>query len=167
MAKETVNQRIIRIANSYVGQKEKIRNSGFKNSWFDKLMRAVGFYTGAAWCGFLVKLVYNEAGVDTSLLSGSVRKTMLNATAAKNWHTKPVKGCIAIFLTHKNGIPKKTGHMGIVDFSFDGYLFTIEGNTSEKGSREGTTVLDKHREIDWDTQNGLRLMGFIYPVEVK
>ena len=86
---------IIEVAKSYIGQEEKIRNSGFKNGWFEKLMRSVGFYTGAPWCAFFVKLVWKESGVDHSLISGSVYDTMMNATKAGNWHVKPVDGALA------------------------------------------------------------------------
>lgn len=166
---EIMKNKIVEIAESYIGQEEKIKNSGFKNSWFEKLMRGVGFYTGAPWCAFFAKLVWKEAGVDHSLISGSVRQTMLNATKAGNWHTYPVEGAIVVWMTFKNGKPKRTGHVGILVgpqqlMVTNSFIYkTIEGNTNKSGSREGTDVLLKVRATNWTETDGLRLMGFIHP----
>lgn len=157
--------KIVEIAKSYIGQEEKIKNSGFKNGWFEKLMRSVGFYTGAPWCAFFAKLVWKESGVDHSLISGSVYDTMMNATKAGNWHVKPVDGALAVWILHRNNVATKKGHIGVVCESKGKMLYMVEGNTSLEGSREGTHVLDKYRLIDWTNPNGLRLMGFIYPIQ--
>jgi hypothetical protein len=156
---------IIEIAESYIGQEEKIRNSGFKNGWFERLMRGVGFYTGAPWCAFFAKLVWKQAGVDHSLINGSVRQTMLNATKAGNWRTYPVEGAVAIWITFKNGKPKKTGHVGVVTNTSNASFYTIDGNTSKNGSREGIVVMGKWKYLNWTENNGLRLMGFIHPIK--
>lgn len=163
-----MKNKIVEIAESYIGQEEKIRNSGFKNGWFERLMRGVGFYTGAPWCAFFAKLVWKEAGVDHSLISGSVRQTMLRATKEGNWHTYPVEGAIVVWITFKNGKPKRTGHMGIVYSTFTSWtevydFITVEGNTNKNGSRQGTCVEYKNRSTDWNNPNGLRLLGFIHP----
>lgn len=156
---------ITEVARSYIGQEEKIKNSGFKNGWFEKLMRAVGFYTGAPWCAFFVKLVWKESGVDHSLISGSVYKTMMNATKAGNWHEKPIDGCLAVWILFKDGKSTKNGHIGVFSYSETKWFKTIEGNTSKKGSREGTIVDENIRAYDWTNPNGLRLIGFIHPNE--
>lgn len=159
--------KIVQIAESYIGQEEKINNSGFKNGWFERLMRSVGFYTGAPWCAFFAKLVWKEAGIDNRLISGSARQTMLNATKSGNWHTHAVEGAIAIWIMFENGKPKRNGHMGIVSLthSYIDYFETIEGNTSKKGSIEGTVVGRNDRRYNWSDKDGLRLMGFIHPVK--
>jgi len=154
---------IIEVAKSFIGQEEKIKNSGFKNGWFEKLMRSVGFYTGAPWCAFFAKLVWKGSGVDHSLISGSVYRTMMNATKAGNWHVSPVSGCIVVWIRFKNGKPLKKGHVGVYITKTNNQILTIEGNTNEDGSSEGTDVLAKNRRIDWTNKNGLRLMGFIHP----
>ena len=154
---------IIEVAKSYIGQEEKIKNSGFKNGWFEKLMRAVGFYTRAPWCAFFAKLVWKESGVDHSLISGSVYDTMMNATKAGNWHVKPVDGALAVWILFKNGKPTKNGHIGVVVYSGVEVFKTVDGNTSKKGSREGEIVGEKIHLFNWTNPNGLRLMGFIHP----
>ena len=155
---------IIEVAKSYIGQEEKIRNSGFKNGWFEKLMRSVGFYTGAPWCGFTAKLIWKESGVDHSLISGSVYKTMMNATKAGNWHVKPVNGALAVWILFKNGKSNKKGHIGVITNYDSNFFNSVEGNTSKQGSREGTIVDMNMRTYNWTNPNGLRLMGFIYPI---
>ena len=154
---------IIEVAKSFIGQEEKIKNSGFKNGWFEKLMRAVGFYTGAPWCAFFAKLVWKESGVDHSLISGSVYDTMMNATKAGNWHTEPVEGALGVWILVKFRKPTKNGHIGIVVKIGNKYFETIEGNTSKEGSREGTIVDKNNHVYNWTNPNGLRLMGFIHP----
>jgi len=56
-----IRERIITIALSYVGQLEKYDNIGWKDSNFQLKMEGIGWYDGAAWCGFFQKLVWTEA----------------------------------------------------------------------------------------------------------
>lgn len=161
-------KKIIEVAESYLGQNEKPGNAGFINKDFDKKMRAVGFYTGAPWCGFFAMLCWKEAGQDISILSPSSYKLIDKATKAKNWNVKPVTGAVVVWAIFKNGQRQPKGHIGIVtDVNEDGVNYTtIEGNTTDKGGREGITVAKRFRHLTpdkWETKDGLRLMGFIYP----
>lgn len=160
--------KIKEIALKYVGQKEISGNRGFIEKVFDQKMRSVGFYTGAAWCGFFAKLVWHEAQQDTSLLSASSRQLIAKATKAGNWHSEPREGAVVVWATFKNGKRQTTGHIGIVTDVKGSKYSTVEGNTTDKGGREGIMVAIRHREIRpdvWRTENGLRLMGFVYPNE--
>ena len=74
-------ERIIGIAKGYLGQKEVPGNKGFQDKDFEKKMRQVGFYTGAPWCAFFVKLVYGEAYYDVKFLHQAVAST----TQAAHW----------------------------------------------------------------------------------
>jgi hypothetical protein len=159
--------KITKIATSYLGQKEKKGNSGFLNADFEKKMRAkeIGFYTGAPWCLFFVRLVWNEAGQGISRISASSYQTMMNATKDKNWHAIPKVGSIAIFRMFKNGKPTKQGHGCIVTDVSHGKYTTIDGNTSDKNGRDGIMVAIRNRHLNadsWTKNNGLRLMGFVY-----
>lgn len=161
-------EEITRIAKSYLGQDEKPGNAGFIDPVFDKKMRAAGFYTGAPWCGFFALLVWKEAGENTALLSPSSYQIIQKASKAGNWHAKPVPGAVVVWATFKNGKRQKTGHIGIVtDVDENGINYaTVEGNTTDKGGREGVTVAVRFRQLTpdkWETNNGLRLMGFMYP----
>ncbi len=157
---------ISEVALSYVGQREISGNKGFENKDFDKKMRSIGFYTGAPWCGFFALLVWSEANQNTSVLSASSKTLIDKATKAKNWHTVPVPGCVVVWATFKNGKRQKTGHIGIVTDVNESKYNTVEGNTTDKGGREGIMVAIRNRELRdevWKNKNGLRLMGFVYP----
>ena len=157
---------IAETARKYIGQREIKGNMGFLEKDFDTKMRSVGFYNGAPWCGFFALLVWHEAGQNTKLLSSSSKRIIEKATAAKNWHNEPKEGAIVVWATFKGGKRQSTGHIGVVvSVDFDKYT-TIEGNTTEKGGRDGVVVAERHRVLSkeaWLTANGLRLMGFVYP----
>ena len=157
------------IAKSYLGQKEISVNKGFVNKEFDKKMRSIGFYTGAPWCGFFPLLVYSEAKQSVKLLSASSKRIIEKATAAGNWHAEPVEGAVVVWASFKNGKRLSTGHIGIVTEVKDAVNYTtVEGNTTDKGGREGIMVALRNRHLTkdkWTVDNGLRLMGFVYPEE--
>lgn len=159
---------IVTIAKSYIGQKEISGNKGFINKDFEKKMKDVGFYTGAPWCGFFAMLVWKEAGQSLTLLSSASRLIIDRATKAGNWNSAPVPGAVIVWASFKNGKRLTTGHIGIVtDVHNNGIDYsTVEGNTTDKGGREGIMVAIRHRHLTddkWTTKNGLRLMGFVYP----
>ena len=156
------------IAKSYIGQREISGNKGFVDKDFDKKMRGAGFYTGAPWCGFFAMLVWKEAKQDLKLLSASSKTLIEKATKAGNWHSKPIEGAVVVWATFKNGKRQSTGHIGIVtDVDSNGINYsTVEGNTTDKGGREGIMVSVRNRHLTpdkWTVDNGLRLMGFVYP----
>jgi hypothetical protein len=157
---------IKQISESYIGQKEKRGNMGFIDEAFEKKMRGVGFYDGAPWCGFFAMLVWKEAGQDISLLSASSRRIIEKATKARNWHSEPKEGAVVVWATFRSGKRQTTGHIGVVT-NIDGMTYTtVEGNTTERGGRDGVIVAQRHRVLSkeaWKTTNGLRLMGFCYP----
>jgi hypothetical protein len=156
------------IADKYLGQKEITPNWGFLDKIFDAKMRSVGFYNGAPWCMFFCKLVWQEAGLNVKMISGSSKQTMINATKNENWHTTPVVGSIVIFRLFNAGKPTNLGHGAIVtEITEDGYI-TVDGNTSDKNGREGIMVAIRKRHLNqdsWRKKNGLRLMGFIHPLK--
>lgn len=168
-------ERIIGIAQGYIGQKEIAGNKGFQDESFEKKMRQVGFYTGAPWCAFFVKLVYGEAYYDVKFLHQAVAKyNSGSALGTLKAHEEagvfpigeePKPGAIVIWREGKG----TNGHAGIV-VSVDAdnnTMTTIEGNTNDDGSREGYEVAEKHRVIKHDFQaNGLNVEGYIYPFEI-
>lgn len=158
--------KIITIARSYLGQKETANNSGFVDKSFLKKMQAVGWYKGAAWCLFFCRLVWKEAGIDISLIHPSAYKTWLEADKAGNWHTDPVEGAIAVFRMFKNGVATDKGHGCVVVEVGVGSYVTVDGNTTDKGGREGIMTAERIRSLNadsWTKKDGLRLMGFIHP----
>lgn len=184
--------KIVEIARSYIGQEEISGNKGFIDKAFDKEMRNIGFYTGAAWCGFFCMLSWLKAKEPihvtdkrkqvSRIVTSSAVRSMKQASMAGRFELYPVPGAVAVWRTFKNNKPQSTGHMAIVDEDFeikkwhedkendlripvDGYFKTIEGNTNADGGREGKEVAEKSRSFSWTRADGLRLMGFIHPVE--
>ena len=59
-----INHRKKRIANVsklYMGVEETGNNQGFNNAVFEKMMREVGWTSGAQWCSFFAKMVVANA----------------------------------------------------------------------------------------------------------
>lgn len=163
--------KIIVSAKSYLGQEEIQPNLGFKDSILDSKMRKQGFYRGASWCGFFIKVVMNDVYEYTEywkqlshLLSASTHEMWINFTNSKY-----------IFFTSK--IPKigsiviwqegdgTNGHTGIVtSVSDDGNHFTsIEGNSNNDGSINGYMVAENKHTLGLPHNiHGLNILGFIY-----
>ena len=158
-------QNIADIAKSYIGQREVSPNLTFKDEKFAEKMRKVGFYKGTPWCLFFARLVWNEAGQNISKISSSSYVTT-KKNDPENWHTTPIIGAIAIFWTYKNNKYQGNGHGAVVVDVIDSENYTtVDGNTTDKGGREGVMVAVRNRHLNKDswTKDGLRLMGFVYP----
>lgn len=167
-------ERIVEIARSYIGQEETPNNSGFKNTWFEKLMVSVGWKKGQPWCAYFGFLVWYDAFLDFDLVgaklilkyaNGGSLNTYQNFLKSKEFHVQPTPtaGALVIF-REGNGT---SGHEGIVTtFDSTGFNF-ISGNTSKAGSREGTSVLEKYRKLNLPfNAKGLNLVGFVNPIRI-
>jgi len=165
------SEEIVKIAKKYIGQTETQNNSGFNDKLFEQRMKDTGWIKGASWCSFFCELVWKEAYVGTpifneieKLFSGSATATFKNFDLAKSsgWETgqTPKPGALAVWRLG-NGWQ---GHIGIVIDVHQGKFSTIEGNTNDKGGREGYIVANKMRVLGGKYQpNGLNLIGFVYP----
>ncbi len=164
--------RTVRFAKKFIGEDEISGNMGFVNPEFDALMREFGdFRDSQAWCMSFAKMIwikkfgrrYKE--ILDKLITPSTQTTWQNFENDKSGKfetsDKAKKGAIAIWQNYKNGTPNWTGHAAIVQKVDNGTFETIEGNTNDKGGREGYTVAEKERKYSWDNNNGLRLKGFI------
>ncbi len=164
-------RKAVREALEHEGVTETANNSGFQDKAFQKMMSDVGWRSGDQWCMYFAKMVWvnaykKDAEMLGKLLSGSsqgsyeaaVKDGGKNVTVEKD----PKPGDIVIFQRYSGGKPQYKGHAGIVfRVHGDKGFTTIEGNTNEEGSSEGTIVSKKERTFNWDTTNGLRLRGFI------
>lgn len=167
--------RTVLYAKRWIGEREIAGNMGFENEKFDRLMRQYGdFRDTQAWCASFVKMVWMmkmgkkyEALLD-QLITPSTQQTWQNFENDQSglftigFDAK--KGAIVIWQKYINGKPTWQGHTGIVKKVIDkkDKFITIEGNTSEKGGREGVEVAEKERSYNYNVNNGLRLKGFIY-----
>lgn len=158
---------IIDNALSYVGQTEKPGNSGFTDPAFEKEMKEEGWQYGWAWCSIFTKVVFKnvligKAKILNKLFSPSAVQTFHNfKSAGYAVFDKPVAGALVVWQHQKNGQPQWTGHAGICVDVIDDTLFrSVEGNTNDKGGREGYIVALKKRQVKKVT-NGLQILGFI------
>lgn len=162
--------KVVEIAQKYIGQKETINNSGFKDSDFEDRMEKCGWKPGQAWCAYFAELVWKEAYPDKQdldkLFSGGAVATYTNFAKDSDYIVDkiPEPGAVVIWQYYRNSVPQWTGHAGIV-ISSDGLnIYTVEGNTNAQGGREGIEVAQKFRSLDFvPKQHGLVLKGFIKP----
>lgn len=161
---------IARIAQKYIGQTEKPGNAGFTDVSFEIRMKEVGFSKGQSWCSYFCELVWKEAyeGHEIAdkldkLFSGSATATFRQFDVDKTFPTGvlPKVGALAVW-RYGNGWQ---GHIGIVSSLHNDQFKCIEGNTNDKGGREGYIVAERIRkEKEPFKPNGLNLIGFVYPV---
>lgn len=168
----SINEKIVQVAVSFIGQTEISGNKGFKDKDFENRMRDVGWDTGLAWCSFFAEMCWVNAYAQNDevkkrlaqLFSGSATTTYKNFDLNKIFKTStdtPVVGAVAIY-RHGNGWQ---GHAAIVEKILDNATQNIEGNTNAAGGREGIEVARKVRPIKAEYKpNGLNLVGFIHPL---
>lgn len=171
----TLTEKIVKVAKSYVGQKEKPNNSGFVDPLFEQKQKARGWLHGQAWCAYTAELIWYDAFTEldacavpliNKYFSGSTLQTFKNFKASPEFAVRavPKLGAVAIW---QHG-SSTAGHAGIVTFFTETTFKSVEGNTSEKGSREGTIVLENYHEIVKPyTSKGLNLLGFVHPIRIK
>lgn len=167
MSPTEISQRIIDIATSYVGIREKGKNAGFDNENFETLIRGVGWIPGQAWCAYFAKVVWLQAYEGSeihsqlkTILNGGVIQTYRNAKGSPLIviNDKPVLGGLICFETSAG-----KGHIGINVLVRDEFrIKNIEGNTNAVGSREGDAVLYRPRSLDVNTKKW-RYLGCIHP----
>lgn len=170
----TTGEKIALTANSLVGQTEVKGNLGFHDEQFQKMMESVGWKRGEAWCAYFAELVWKLVNVHDpkinqelgELFSGSTVQTWKNFGRSPWWKTTAKKasiGSVVIWQKYKDGEPQWSGHAGIVTEVGEHKFTSIEGNTNDKGGREGYIVAKKSRIYNVLTNNGLRVLGFIHP----
>jgi hypothetical protein len=176
-----IRKKILESAKRYVEQKEIKGNQGFIDKHFEAKMEAVGFEKGQAWCSYFAELVwcegyggYNSVGVMElqKLFSANAVMTYNRLVSAGYEASQtPEPGDLVVFQSYKQGVPRKVGiwdmgHIGIVSEVNEKTFKAIEGNTNSKGGREGIEVAEKTRRYNFDSNTGLRLIGFIKPKEI-
>jgi hypothetical protein len=153
-------------ARSQIGQSEKPPGSN-GGGMVKQYLGAVGLDEGFPWCAAFLYWCFREvegegtrcvrtAGVlDHWARAGQQGVRRIGFQQARENPSLIKPGMIFIMDTGPAG---GAGHTGIVDRIEGGTLVTIEGNTNEAGSREGTAVLRKTtRRVSSDSIN----KGFI------
>ena len=174
-----IGDKIIDLANKYVGKKELKGNSGFEDKKFEEDMITMGWEYGWAWCAVFCELVWRLSyAKENAIIEEEVAKAFSPSAVQtlKNLgrtdfviSTTPVKGAVAIWQKYKNGTEHWSGHAAIVekvDTSKEHpILYTIDGNSNDAGQREGIKVVKKARPLSFQIKDGLVLKGFIHPKE--
>lgn len=159
--------RVIQIAKSYLGEKEKSGNQGFVNASIEKKMIADGWKNGEPWCCYAMEMIYEDAYPEYEkefdrLFSGHCITTLKNFKAAGYIiSSKPVLGSLMVMQQFKNNVSTTNGHIGLVcEILLDDKWKSIEGNTNSNGSREGDSFQEKTRSPFY-LRTGKRVIGFI------
>lgn len=140
----TLSQKTIEIAIAQIGVEEipKYTNSGPEVEIY---LRSVGLTKGYSWCMAFVYWCVQNASLQTKF-KNPLKKTggVLDQYNSRPLliHSIPQEGDIFIL-----DLGKGLGHTGIVEKIVGNIIHTIEGNTNDRGSREGYMVCRRKREI--------------------
>ena len=154
------NEKVIEIAKKYVGVTEYPPNSNnvvFNTSFYGR--EVSGNYP---WCCAFIWYIHNEAGVDIKKTASCAELGAWFKNNGKFKTSAPKVGDIVFFKF--SGSSRWTNHVGIVVEVGNGYIKTIEGNTSsdEKGSQSnGGMVAERKRKLN-STIVGF---GYFEPIE--
>lgn len=170
------------IAIGYIGKTETPNNSGFVDKVFQKKMEEVGWVKSYAWCCYFSELCVKEwailigrkdiVALLPKLFSGSATATYKNCELYAQQNPNgpirvsktPVPNSVAIY---RHGIGWQ-GHAAVTINSAKAadkntYTKNVEGNTNDKGGREGYIVARKTRNHNAPfTNKGLNIVGYIY-----
>ena len=158
-------------------QIEKRGNRGFVDPAFESLMRSkeVGWWDGASWCAFYVKLVlsqmysFDREWVAKNLTGKAVNNLYvvgrLNNSGDKRYLaiTSGAPQIGDVFIQQNTTGDRSFGHTGFVLDVFSGNnAITLEGNTSQRGVREGEGTFELRRNLTiGSVSGGKKVIGFI------
>ena len=139
-----LREKALEIAITQIGKRENPLGSNWGEP-VQSYLRSVGIGFPASWCMAFVFWCFKNASIqldviNTAVKTGGVLKAWNNATKETKSNT-PVIGSIFIM-----DFGKGLGHTGIVEKFDDTFIYTIEGNTNDTGSREGIAVCRKTRK---------------------
>jgi hypothetical protein len=139
-------EKALDVAISQVGKMESPVGSNWGKQ-VSEYLKSVGLYRPNAWCMAFVYWCYEQAAKDLGRPNPLVRTGGViggwNHSKAKKIHTKEAVENPSLVLPGQIfiiSIGRGLGHTGIIEHVKGGILTTIEGNTNEGGSREGTGV---------------------------
>ena len=130
---ETGYERIIRIATKEIGVRETSNNSSAR---IDEYNACLGFKK-VAWCASFVSWCHKEAGFAQPRTPWSP-----SLFPSRRVVKEPLPGCV--FGIYFNALGR-VAHCGIVAKLHGDNVYTVEGNTSVAGSREGDGVYARVR----------------------
>lgn len=175
-----LSERIISVANRFAFLSELSPNAKWDDlatkgidasaGILEKELRLSGWEPGWAYCMSFGEMVVRMAAVEERRNVAAILK-MLNPSVMQSFYALQKEGLISqsptpgsLFFMQKG--TTGLGHAGIVEFIREGWLFTIEANTSPTTEdlakdREGDGIYKKRRKIDFSVTSGLHLRGFL------
>lgn len=137
----TLQEKALKIAISQLGQHENPLGSNWGKPVQDYLA-SVGIHFQASWCMAFVYWCFEQvsAGNNPLVKSGGVLNCWNTADKKYRVVGDPQPGDIFIM-----NFGKGLGHTGIVEKVDANFIYTIDGNTNDSGSREGIEVCRKQR----------------------
>jgi len=145
-------QRVLKVAGSQVGVLEEPTGSN-RGPQVDEYLRCAGLEPASgchAWCAAFVYWCFHRAAADLGVANPAVRTAQvldmwtragaagvkrISAVEALAQPSLVQPGCVFVLSTGSGN-----GHTGLVEWADGDRLTTIEGNTNEKGGREGIGV---------------------------
>lgn len=135
----TLGKSALEVAKTQIGKAENPLGSNWGTPVKDYL-KSVGINFPASWCMAFVYWCFNQNGINPLIKSGGVLHCWNNADKKHRVVGEPQLGDIFIM-----DFGKGLGHTGIVEKVDANFIYTIEGNTNDSGSREGIMVCRKQR----------------------
>ncbi len=146
----TLQQQALKVAITQLGQHENPLGSNWGKPVQDYL-KSVGIAFPASWCMAFVYWCYEQAspkkapltgfeGCNPLVKSGGVLRCWNEADKKYRVVGEPQAGDIFIM-----NFGKGLGHTGIVEKVDKNFVYTIDGNSNDSGSREGIEVCRKQR----------------------
>jgi hypothetical protein len=130
-------------AASFVGVREKGgNNQAFGDKELQKMMAAVGWKPGYAWCAFFVRAILDECGIENNITGWSPsaynRKDVIYTDGRfyQSFRDGDVLVATYTYQNFRKSRYKGIGHTGIVDRVGEHSIRVIEGNTNEQGMRD-------------------------------
>jgi len=128
------------VAKTQLGSQEKPLGSNWGHPVQDYLA-AVGIGFPASWCMAFVYWCFREVQSPPPLIkTGGVLRAWNEADKKYRVKGDPQPGDIFIM-----DFGKGLGHTGIVEKTDKTFIYTVEGNSNDSGSREGIEVTRKQR----------------------
>lgn len=152
-----LGKQVVEVAKRYLGVEEQPRGSN-QGPYINEFLKHVGLPPGNPWCtafvSYCVHKAANELGIPTdfpktgwtpALLTYAKQKNILFTRNEIEAGVKPLPGWIALFYYPNL---HRVAHSGIVVRLLPlGIVQTIEGNTSDDGTREGYKVCRRLRRL--------------------
>jgi uncharacterized protein (TIGR02594 family) len=135
----TLKEKALKIAISQLGQHENPLGSNWGTP-VKEYLASVGINFPAAWCAAFVYWCFKQANTNVPLVKTAGVLNHWNTADKKYRVTDPQPGDIFI-MDYGKGL----GHTGFVEKVDATFIYTVEGNSNDSGSREGIEVTRKQR----------------------